>query len=117
MSRRQLCSKVNLKRYARLQGAMSQSGSDRKSRVHRITVTGNGEQQLRYVEAEFPYRKFGLSSDYTGLMLATRITLPHFLISSAMSLPKSAGEPPIAVPPMLANRSFTLGSARTALVS
>ena len=25
-------------------------------------------------------------------MLATRITLPHFSVSSAMSLPKSAGE-------------------------
>jgi hypothetical protein len=34
---------------------------------------------------------------YSALMLAARITLPHFSVSSAMSLPKSAGEPaPIA---------------------
>ena len=31
--------------------------------------------------------------DHSGLMLAARITLPHFSVSSAMSLPKSAGEP------------------------
>jgi hypothetical protein len=32
-------------------------------------------------------------------MLAARITLPHFSVSSAMNLPKSAGEPENAVPP------------------
>jgi hypothetical protein len=32
-------------------------------------------------------------------MFAARITLPHFSVSSAMSLPKSAGEPASAVPP------------------
>jgi hypothetical protein len=31
--------------------------------------------------------------DHSGLMLAARITLAHFSMSSAMSLPKSAGEP------------------------
>jgi len=30
---------------------------------------------------------------YSTLTLAARITLPHFSVSSAMSLPKSAGEP------------------------
>ncbi len=30
---------------------------------------------------------------YCGLMLAARITLPHFSVSSAISFPKSAGEP------------------------
>ena len=35
-------------------------------------------------------------ADYSGLMLAARITLPHFSVSSAMSLPKSAGEPALA---------------------
>src|SRR6476661_9706815 len=31
---------------------------------------------------------------HSGLMLAARTTLPHFSVSSAMSLPKSAGVPP-----------------------
>ena len=31
--------------------------------------------------------------DHSALMLAARMTLPHFSVSSAMSLPKSAGEP------------------------
>jgi len=35
----------------------------------------------------------------SGLMLAARTTLPHPSVSSAMSLPKSAGEPTNAVPP------------------
>ena len=30
--------------------------------------------------------------DHSALMLAARITLPHFSVSSASSLPKSAGE-------------------------
>ena len=37
---------------------------------------------------------YGISGwPYSGFMLAVRITLPHFSVSSAMSLPKSAGEP------------------------
>src|SRR5262249_46748747 len=32
-------------------------------------------------------------ADHSGLMLAARITLPHFSVSSAMSLLKSAGGP------------------------
>src|SRR5262249_17023795 len=32
-------------------------------------------------------------ADYSGLMLAARITLPHFSVSAAMNLPKSAAEP------------------------
>src|SRR6516225_7231663 len=44
-------------------------------------------------------------------------TLPHFSVSSAMSLPKSAGEPGSAVAPHSASRAFNLGSARAALIS
>ena len=39
-------------------------------------------------------------SAYSALMLAARITLPHFSVSSAMSLPKSAGEPGSAYRPV-----------------
>src|SRR5215472_6461968 len=44
-------------------------------------------------------------------------TLPHFSVSSAMSFPKSAGEPKNGVPPRSANLAFILGSARPALIS
>src|SRR5438132_2658154 len=50
-------------------------------------------------------------------MFAARITLPHFSVSSAMSLPKSAGESKSAVAPRSASRAFILGSARAALIS
>src|ERR1700730_5183869 len=36
---------------------------------------------------------------YSALMLAARITLAHFSVSLAMSLPKSAGEPGSTVAP------------------
>jgi hypothetical protein len=46
-----------------------------------------------------PTRKIspGLATQ-SSLILASFITLPHFSVSSAMSLPKSAGEPPSAMP-------------------
>src|SRR5262249_31417555 len=44
-------------------------------------------------------------------------TLPHFSVSSAMSLPKSAGVPGSIVPPSSASRAFILGSSRAALTS
>ena len=57
------------------------------------------------------------SSGYSGLMPANFTTLPHFSVSSAMSLPKSAGEPGSTVPPKSANRALTLGSARVSLIA
>jgi hypothetical protein len=56
-------------------------------------------------------------SDHPGLIPANLTTLPHFSVSSAMSLPKSAGEPGSTVPPRSANRAFIFGSARAALIS
>ena len=50
-------------------------------------------------------------ADHSGLMLAARITLAHFSVSSAMSLPKSAGEPASTVPPRSASRALIFGSA------
>src|SRR5437773_7338538 len=64
-----------------------------------------------------PNECYGISRDHSGLMLAARMTLPHFSVSSAMSFPKSAAEPPSTVPPMSASRAFILGSARAALNS
>ncbi len=42
---------------------------------------------------------------YSALMLAAQITLPHFSVLSAMSLPKSAGESASASPPRSASRA------------
>src|SRR5262245_53681018 len=53
----------------------------------------------------------------SGLMLAARITLPHFSVSSVMSVLKSADEPPRIIPPRSTSCVFTLGSARPALIS
>ncbi len=54
---------------------------------------------------------------YSALMLAARITLSHFSVSSAMSLSKSAGERASAMPPRSARCTFNLRSARPALIS
>jgi hypothetical protein len=59
----------------------------------------------------------GSDQPYPSLILAARITLPHFSVSSAMSLPKSVAEPESVIPPRSANRAFILGSARPALIS
>jgi hypothetical protein len=54
---------------------------------------------------------------YSCLMLAARTTLPHFSVSSAISFPKSAGDPGSGVPPSSANLALIFGSARMALIS
>ena len=63
---------------------------------------------------------YGISTadrHHSALMLAARITLRHFSVSSAMSLPKSAGESVSTSPPRSASRALILGSARAALIS
>src|SRR5262249_54803448 len=67
------------------------------------------ERVLRNIESALP-RQF-------DLMLAATITLPHLLASSEMSLPKSAGEPASTVPPRLASRALSFGSAMLILTS
>jgi len=63
-------------------------------------------------------KHYGISGrHHSGLMLAARITLPHFSVSSAMSLLKSAGEPGNGVSPRSASRAFIFASARPALTS
>ena len=52
-----------------------------------------------------------------ALIPAALITLAHFSVSSAMSLPKSAGDIGIGVPPKSASRAFITGLARAALIS
>src|SRR5277367_5642760 len=54
---------------------------------------------------------------YSNLMLAARITLPHFSVSSAMKFSNSAGAIDIGTAPKSASRDLNFGSARVALVS
>src|SRR5262245_61302598 len=56
-------------------------------------------------------------ADQSALMPANLITLAHFSVSSAMSLPKSAGEPASTVPPSSVIRAFIVGSASAAFIS
>src|SRR5262245_33868295 len=63
------------------------------------------------------YRKSTADRPHSALMLRVRMRLPHFSVSSAMSLLKSAGESASASPPRLASRALFFGSARAALIS
>src|SRR5262249_52635920 len=55
--------------------------------------------------------------DQSSLAPDNFTTLPHFSVSSTMSLPKSAGEPVSAMPPRSVSRAFILGSATPASIS
>src|SRR5262249_41247905 len=57
------------------------------------------------------------SSGSLGFVPPDLTTLPHFSISSVMSLPKAAGEPGITVPPKSASRALSLESAKPTLIS
>src|SRR5689334_16087496 len=50
-------------------------------------------------------------------MLTAWITLAHFSVSSAMSIPSSAGEPASTAPPNSTSCALILVSARPALIS
>src|SRR5262249_39065553 len=56
-------------------------------------------------------------ADHSALMLAARITLPPFGVSSARTFRKGGGGPERVAPPMSTRRAFSLGSARAALIS
>src|SRR5262249_7574140 len=55
--------------------------------------------------------------DHSGLMFAARITLPHFSVSSATSLPNSAGVIGMGSPASSARRACNFGSANTAFTA
>src|SRR6267142_5808684 len=75
-----------------------------------------GEFQQMYAARGRLYNHFR-SWTHAGLMLAARIAFAHFSVSSAMNLPKPAGDSANTVPPKSAIRAFSLGSARPALIS
>src|SRR5262245_1081759 len=89
-------------------------------RVYRI-----GEHQSAG-DANIEHRRLSISPNgvygiwprgHSGLRLAARITLAHFSVSSAISLPNWTGDPGSGVPPRSARRAFILGSSRAALPS
>ena len=61
--------------------------------------------------------EYSAGAGHSGLMFAARITLRHFSVSSAINLPKSAGESASTSPPRSASRVLILGSARPVLIS
>ena len=56
-------------------------------------------------------------SDYSTLMLANLMTLPHLATSAAVNWPNAAAEPGSAVPPRLAIFAFIAASARPNWIS
>src|SRR5499426_1987620 len=78
--------------------------------AHGLTTAGGAVRRTEFME-------YLDGPDHSGLMLAARMTLPHFSVSSAMSLPNSPGESASTSPPRSASRVFSLGSARAALIS
>src|SRR5215472_5586481 len=83
-----------------------------------LSVAGRDRDQTRHTPfAERALRNIRWRTRYSGLMLAARITLPHFSVSSAMNFPKSAGVIGIGVPARSSSRAFIFGSARAALIS
>src|SRR5262249_8627199 len=92
---------------------------DRVFRMPAPTATG-AYRKGRRTSAISPNGGYGIPQadrPQSALMLRARMPLPHFSLSSAMSLPKSAGEPTNAVPPSSASRALILGSARPALMA
>jgi hypothetical protein len=79
------------------------------SEVHSITSSAAIRQTKRY----------GMCSraDHSALMLAARITLPHFSVSSATSFPNSAGVIGMGSPASSARRVCNFGSANTAFTA
>src|SRR5205814_478423 len=84
----------------------------------RVSVN-NRADALLHAPLQFAYREARTyrRENHCTLMLAARITLPHFSVSSRISLPKSSGEPGSTTPPRSANRAFTVESASAALTS
>src|SRR5215471_772235 len=111
----------------------SASGQQRQRRTRRTTAARPGRPDsghkfkpmvpvATYYEPTFSpngcYGIFGQDrADHSALILADRITLAHFSVSSAMSLPKSAGDIGIGTPPRSASRALIVGSARPALIA
>src|SRR5262249_58327903 len=92
-----------------------------EARAHLASTLAAARRAVDHIVADIRgtgrYGLSGLSQLHCGLMPADLITLAHLSVSSAMSLPKSAGEPVNISLPSSAIRAFTVGSATAALTS
>src|SRR5262245_42736838 len=114
---RQKRTNTRLSRHVRLVPIATERSAAKKSPLNHLV--GAGEQHRRHVERNSQIGSYGISAPappQCALMPANLITLAHFSVSSAMSFPKSAGEPKSGVPPRSASLAFILGSARAALL-
>src|SRR5215467_11945806 len=94
-------------------------GSTSPGRISRAPATGlvTRSTTLKQVAGIDRGMSTRMDRPHSTLILASRITLPHFAVSSANSLAKSAGEPGSGVPPSSVMRAFILGSEKAALSS
>src|SRR5262245_27531266 len=86
----------------------------------RVLFARNGERNAGCLENWGPVgllHATRVDQPYSSLMLAARITLPHFSVSSPMNLPNSFDEVGNAVAPSSAIRALILGSPSAALIS
>src|SRR5262245_39614755 len=74
---------------------------------HVVWPLGPGSRSLRSLGRDT--RHVSSPPNYSALMLAARITLPHFSVSLAMSLAKSPGDCANGVLPRSASRALILG--------
>src|SRR5262249_6637310 len=87
-----------------LSSMLSQHGDCRDAKNISAHLVGAAERR-RFRETG----RYGTSRGiaYIGLMLAARITLPHFSVSSAMNFPNSAEVINVGLKPMSRRRTFT----------
>src|SRR5262245_47300317 len=91
------------------------SGVNRRTSARSEPFRVSPVADIGKAESRAEYRHETL--DHSGVIPANLITLPHFSVSSAINLAKSAGEPARPVPPRSASLVLILGSARAALTS
>src|SRR6516165_7347659 len=98
--------------------AASQGPDCRVYRIREDQSAGDANIEHRRLSIS-PNGIYGTSAraGHSALMLAARITLPHFSVSSAMNLAKSTGVIGIGTEPSSAIRALIAGSVRPALIS
>jgi hypothetical protein len=100
-----------------ISGGASETWTAPTSCVRSSTKTYPAGKTLQGTKNQDLFVNRQASRPYSALMSAALTTLPHFSVSSAMNLPKSAGEPGKVTPASSAICAFSLGSARPALIS
>src|SRR5262245_830458 len=93
--------------------------ADRKRRIARrgYSITSSARPDVRRLRGT---GRYGISirlPRQSAVMLAARITLPHFSVSSTINFPTAADVIDIGSTPKPASRAFMVGSVVTALIS